>query len=101
MMTYINSGSSPRSSKKLAMITLKLGEAEATSHTFLLNEIRKIFSCKAIIMGLASGFLYWSCALRQKPKINGFDNLVPGSSRFFNMAEAGEKTLGHSNLNDR
>ena len=83
------------------MKTLKLGEVEATSHAFLLNEIRTMFSCKAIIMGLASGFLYWSCSLRQKSKINGFDNLVPRVISFFNMAEAGEKTLGHSNLNDR
>ena len=77
------------------MITLKLGEVEATSHTFLLNEIRTMFCCKAIIMGLASGFLSWSCPLRQKPKINGFDNLVPRVISFSNMAAAGEKTLGH------
>ena len=28
---------------------------------------------KAISKGLASRFVYWSCALRQKPKINGFE----------------------------
>ena len=57
-----------------------------------------MFPCQAIMTGLASGFLYWSLALSQKPKINGFDNLVPRVFSFSNMTAAGEKTLGHSNL---
>ena len=41
----------------------------------LLNEIQTVFSQlgKAIIKGLASGFVYWSCLLRHKPKINGLE----------------------------
>ena len=30
-------------------------------------------TCKAISKGLASGFVYWSCALSQKPLINGLE----------------------------
>ena len=83
------------------MITLKLGGGGSYFPYILLNEIRTMFPCKAIITGLASGFLYWSCALRQKPKINGFDNLVASVFSFSNMAAAGEKNVSPETVNYR
>ena len=46
-------------------VTVRWGEA--TSRTFSPNDV--LTTCKAISKGLASGFVYCSCALRQKPEI--------------------------------
>ena len=42
-------------------------------HSFKRNQNDVFTTCKAIIKGLPSGLMHWTCALRQKPKINGFE----------------------------
>ena len=43
-------------------------------HSLKWNLNNVLTTCKAIIKGLASGFVYWSCALRHKSKINSSRN---------------------------
>ena len=40
-------------------------------HSLKWNQNDVFTACIVIIKGLASGFVYWSCALRHKPNING------------------------------
>ena len=50
-------------------------------HSLKWNANDVLTTCKHIIKGLASGYVYWSCALRQKPKINGFERKPRGWGR--------------------
>ena len=42
-------------------------------HSLKWNPNNVLTTCKAISKGLASGFVYWSFALRQNPQINGLE----------------------------
>ena len=60
---------------------LDLCLAQGEGKLFLIHSLKwnlnnVLTTCKAIIKGLARGFVYWSCALRHKPKINGSRNKV-------------------------
>ena len=68
------------------------------------NEV--LTTCKAISKGLASGFVYWSYALRQKPWINGFERKSFSNNDRFEVLWAREtntspKPLFSLWLNDR
>ena len=63
-----------RGSRKMPKnLNPEAGESYFQYILFKWNPNDVLTSCKAISKGFATGFVYWSCALRQKPQINGFE----------------------------